>query len=86
MKSDTVTFLLRDKSIPAVESVAGDARTQMDLEHLSQLMDQQAGLEEVGVARAEEEGGYQIEGECTAPEPVGEFQVRIRFHISVFLD
>ncbi len=40
------SLLCRDKSIPAVESVAGDERSVQELEHLSRLMEQQAHLED----------------------------------------
>lgn len=64
----------RDKSIPAVESVAGDERSAQELDHLSRLMDQQAHLEEQVVARSQEDAGYHLESECHAPEPCTEFQ------------
>ncbi len=64
----------RDKSIPAVESVAGDERSAQELEHLSRLMDQQTHLEEQVVARTQEDSCYHPEVECREPEPCQEFQ------------
>ncbi len=67
-------LIFRDKSIPAVESVAGDERSAQELDHLSRLMDQQSRLEEQVVARLAEDSSYHVEGECSAPEPCQEFQ------------
>ena len=54
--------------------MAGDERASQELEHLSRLMDQQAGLEDQIVARSQEDMGYHFESECQAPEPCQEFQ------------
>ena len=64
----------RDKSIPAVESVAGDERSSQELDHLSRLMEQQAHLEEQVVARSQEDASYHPESECREPRPCEEFQ------------
>lgn len=68
-----------DKSIPAVESVAGDERSAQELEHLSRLMDQQTSLEEQVVQQSledEEAEHYEhnFESECHPPENCTEFQ------------
>ena len=54
-KHSSNQFTFRDKSIPAVESVAGDERSAMELDPLSRLMEQQASLEDEVARRIEEE-------------------------------
>lgn len=75
---DQIPLCKADKSIPAVESVAGDERAVQELEHLSRLTERQAMLEEQVVAKMEGGGGgaagYRVDGECLAPEPVQDFQ------------
>ncbi len=71
---DQIPLCKADKSIPAVESVAGDERAVQELEHLSRLMERQALLEDQVVARLGEDDGYRVEGECQAPESCTEFQ------------
>ena len=70
---DQIPLCKADKSIPAVESVAGDERAVQELEHLSRLTERQAILEEQVV---DKKGGgcFRMEGECIAPEPVQNFQ------------
>ena len=70
---DQIPLCKADKSIPAVESVAGDERAVQELEHLSRLTERQAILEEQVV---DKKGGhcFRVEGECVAPEPVQNFQ------------
>ena len=79
---DQIPLCKADKSIPAVESVAGDERAVQELEHLSRLTERQAMLEEQVVAKMEGGAaggggggsGYRVDGECLAPEPVQHFQ------------
>ena len=76
---DQIPLCKADKSIPAVESVAGDERAVQELEHLSRLTERQAMLEEQVIAKMGGDvagcgGGFRVEGECLAPEPVQDFQ------------
>ncbi|XP_059096422.1 ral GTPase-activating protein subunit beta-like isoform X2 [Tigriopus californicus] len=65
-----------DRSIPPVEHVVGDEKSQRDTDTLSQLMNQQAQLEEEVVQKSQEENAhsYDFQFECQAPEPCYEFQ------------
>ena len=72
---DQIPLCKADKSIPAVESVAGDERAVQELEHLSRLTERQAILEEQVIAKkGGDAAGYRVDGECLAPEPVQDFQ------------
>lgn len=59
-----------------MEHVVGDEQSQRDIDTLSQLMNQQAQLEEEVVQKSQEEHAhaYDFQFECQAPEPCYEFQ------------
>merc|ERR1719431_782305 len=59
---DRIPLCSADRSIPAVESVAGDERAAMELDKLSRLMENQAVMEEQ-LESAREKAGYQVEFE-----------------------
>jgi len=71
---DRIPLCAADRSIPAVESVAGDERAAMELDRLARLMEQQAVLEKEVVDKAEGDTTYNQESECVPPEPCTEFQ------------
>ena len=71
---DRIPLCQADRSIPAVESVAGDERAAVELDRLSRLMEAQAlaeqKLEEDTASRTQ----YRVEFECSPPQPCSEFQ------------
>jgi len=71
---DRIPLCAADRSIPAVESIAGDERAAMELDRLSRLMESQADLERDLDKQATNDQSYHVEFECTPPEPCTEFQ------------
>lgn len=71
---DRIPLCAADRSIPAVESIAGDERAAMELDRLSRLMESQADLEKDLDKQATNDQSYHVEFECTPPEPCTEFQ------------
>ena len=69
-------FINRDKSIPAVESVALDERSILELDDLSRIVVDQTNRE---IMASQQDGQadddvYHVETECQAPEVCTEFQ------------
>ncbi|CAB4060650.1 unnamed protein product [Lepeophtheirus salmonis] len=73
---DRIPLCKADKSIPAVESVAGDERAAQELDLLSHLMDQQAALENdiINKQQGINSGQFQLDTECIAPDNKNDFQ------------
>ena len=71
---DRIPLCAADKSIPAVESVAGDERTAMELDRLSRLVESQADMEKDLDNQTKSDQSYHVEFECNPPEPCTEFQ------------
>ena len=71
---DRIPLCAADRSIPAVESIAGDERAAMELDRLSRLMESQADLEKDLDKQASNDQSYHVEFECSPPEPCTEFQ------------
>ena len=72
---DRIPLCAADRSMPAVESVAGDERAALELDRLSRLVESQGELEkELDTASRTEQSHYHLELECNPPEPCTEFQ------------
>ena len=71
---DRIPLCSADRSIPAVESVAGDERTAMELDRLSRLVESQADVERDLDTQSKNDSSYRVEYECNPPEPCTEFQ------------
>jgi hypothetical protein len=72
---ERIPLCAADRSIPAVESIAGDERAAVELDRLARLMEAQAAaerdLEEQCLSQSQE---YRVEGECAPPPPCSSFQ------------
>jgi len=71
---DRIPLCSADKSIPAVESVAGDERTAMELDRLARLVESQSDMESELDHQSKNDSSYRVEFECNPPEPCTEFQ------------
>jgi len=71
---DRIPLCQADRSIPAVESVAGDERAAVELDRLSRLMEAQALAEQKLEQDTESRTQYRVEFECSPPQPCSEFQ------------
>ena len=71
---ERIPLCAADKSIPAVESVAGDERAALELDRLSRLVESQADLERELDTASRSDQSYHLELECNPPEPCTEFQ------------
>lgn len=72
---DKIPLCKADKSIPAVESVALDEHDLNELDELSQMMEDQAGLEQSGMSDHDHQNDAdKHEMESTSPEPCQEYQ------------
>jgi len=71
---DRIPLCQADRSIPAVESVAGDERAAVELDRLSRLMEAQALAEQKLEQDTESSTQYRVEFECSPPQPCSEFQ------------
>merc|ERR1719166_878300 len=63
---DRIPLCAADKSIPAVESVAGDERTAMELDRLSRLVESQADMEKDLDNQTKNDQSYHVEFECNS--------------------
>ena len=71
---DRIPLCAADRSIPAVESVAGDERAALELDRLARLLEAQAVAEEELEAATTSSQQYRVEGECCPPPPCTDFQ------------
>jgi len=71
---DRIPLCSADRSIPAVESIAGDDTAAMELDRLARLMEQQTILEKELTHKMEEEDSYSVEFEAVPPQPSSQFQ------------
>ena len=71
---DRIPLCAADRSMPAVESVAGDERAALELDRLSRLVESQADLERELDTASRSDQSYHLELECNPPEPCTEFQ------------
>ena len=71
---DRIPLCAADRSMPAVESVAGDERAALELDRLSRLVESQGELEKELDTASRTDQSYHLELECNPPEPCTEFQ------------
>ena len=64
---DRIPLCAADRSVPAVESVAGDERAALELDRLARLLEAQAPAEELLEAATTSTQRYRVEGECRPP-------------------
>ena len=71
-ENNSFHFVHRDKSIPAVESVAFDERSMHELDELSHMMEEQAHLEQSSSQLTNFSDNSELE--ITSPEPCQDYQ------------
>ena len=71
---ERIPLCAADRSIPAVESVAGDDRAAVELDRLARLVESQAEQERETEGQQRDKHCYSPEFECAPPAPCTEFQ------------
>ena len=71
---DRIPLCAADRSMPAVESVAGDERAALELDRLSRLVESQGELEKELDTASRSDQSYHLELECNPPQPCTDFQ------------